>query len=128
MVETPNDPDNRDFERDQQERQDLMQRDVLLVATAATTLLNGQSFSPLMDMDAILMRPFVAGTFFQSPVVYLYLTSLFVSATTLVLAGIPAALYERAAGVKDSTSMSLGIWFVAALILTIPTFTAMFAR
>ena len=120
--------EKREFERDQQERQDVMQRDVLLVATAATSLLNGQAFSPLMDMTAILMRPFVAGTFLQSPIVYLYLTSLFVSATTLVLAGVPAALYERLSGQKDSSPTSLGIWLAATLVLTIPTFTVMFVR
>ncbi len=105
-----------------------MQRDVLLIATTATTLLNGQAFSPFMDMAAILMRPFVAGTFLQTPIVYLYLTSLFVSATTLVLAGVPAALYERWAGQKNSSPMSLGIWLAAALVLTLPTFMAMANR
>lgn len=117
-----------EFERDQQERQDTMQTDVLLVATAATSLLNGQAFSPFLDMAAILMRPFIAGTFLQSPIVYLYLTSLFVSATTLVIAGIPAAIYERVNGQSTSTPLSLGIWLAATLVLTIPTFMAMGGR
>lgn len=110
---------------DDQERQDIMQRDVLLVATAACSLLNGQSFSPLLTMGAILMKPFVAGTLLASPIVFLYLTSLFVSILTLLLAGIPAALYERWKGQTDSSPMSLGIWFAATVLLTLPTFMSM---
>lgn len=112
-------------EIDDKERQDIMQRDVLLVATAACSLLNGQSFSPLLTMGAILLKPFVAGTFLASPVVFLYLTSLFVSIITLLLAGIPAALYERYKGSHESTPMSLGIWFGATFLLTLPTFLSM---
>ncbi|MDZ4841100.1 MAG: hypothetical protein SH859_03005 [Hyphomicrobium aestuarii] len=112
-------------EIDDQERQDIMQRDVLLVATAACSLLNGQSFSPLLTMGAILLKPFVAGTLLASPIVFLYLTSLFVSIITLLLAGIPAALYERYKGNQNSTPMSLGIWFFATVFLTLPTFLNM---
>jgi ribose/xylose/arabinose/galactoside ABC-type transport system permease subunit len=110
---------------DGDQRQDSMQRDVLLIATAAASLLNGQSFSPLLTMGAILLKPFVAGTLLASPIVFLYLSSLFVSLLTLLIAGIPAALYERMQGHTDSTPTSLGIWFAATLVLTLPTFMSM---
>ena len=40
---------------------------------------------------------------------------------TLLIAGIPAALYERIRGLKTSTPVSLGIWLVAAVLLSLPT-------
>jgi len=39
------------------------------------------------------------------------------SAMTLVLAGVPAALYERAKGLKESTPVSIGIWLAGTLML-----------
>lgn len=102
------------------ERERTMQRDVLLVATAGASLLNGQSFSPWLDSALILLRPFVA-QLITSPLLLLYLTSIFVSLMTLLVAGIPAALYERIRGHKESTPVSIGIWLVATLLLTVPT-------
>ena len=43
-----------------------------------------------------------------------------VSTATIILAGIPAALYERFAGAKDSTPVSLWIWLAGTAILTLP--------
>jgi ABC-type transport system involved in multi-copper enzyme maturation permease subunit len=101
------------------ERERTMQRDVLLVATAAVSLVNGQSFSPLFDPVLILIRPFVA-QLITSPLLLLYLTSLFISLMTLCIAGIPAAIWERVRGHKESTPVSIGIWLVATILLTIP--------
>ena len=102
-----------------QERQDVMQRDVLLVATAAVSLLNGLHFSPLFDPVFFLLRPFVA-SFLSSPLVLFYLTSILISLITLLIAGIPAALYERIRGYKQSTPLSIGIWFAATIVLAMP--------
>jgi hypothetical protein len=44
-----------------------------------------------------------------------------VSTATIIIAGIPAALYERFAGVKDdSTPVSLWIWLAGTALLTLP--------
>lgn len=102
------------------EREKTMQRDVLLVATAAASLLNGQSFSPLFDPVLILLRPFIA-QLITSPLLLFYLTSIFISLVTLMIAGIPAAIYERVRGHKESSPISLGIWLAATLLLTVPT-------
>lgn len=111
---------------DMYERQQTMQRDVLLVATAAASLLNGQGFSPIFDPVFFLLRPFVAGTFLATPLVFFYLTSLFISIMTLLIGGIPAALYERFRGHVTSTPVSIGIWFVTTVLLTIPAGVAYF--
>lgn len=110
------------------ERERLMKRDVLLVAIAGTSLLNGMHFSPYFDPIAILLRPFIAGTVLGTPLVALYLSSIFVSLLSLLVAGVPAALYERAKGLADSTPASLGIWLAALVLITLPTFSAMVGR
>jgi hypothetical protein len=48
-------------------------------------------------------------------------SSLMVSTATIILAGIPAALYERFIGAKDdSTEGSLFIWLAGTALLTLP--------
>ncbi|MGD9784267.1 MAG: hypothetical protein AB7E80_04200 [Hyphomicrobiaceae bacterium] len=113
---------------DQNDRQSMMQRDVTLVATAALSLLNGMHFSPWFDPVAILIRPFVAGTFLGTPLVFLYLTSIFISVMTLLIGGVPAALYERFKGDKESTPMSLYIWLAATLLLSAQALLAAASR
>lgn len=108
------------------QRQQTMQRDVLLVATAAASLVNGQGFSPVFDPVFFLLRPFVVGTFLATPLVFFYLTSLFISLMTLIIAGIPAAIYERMRGHGESTPVSIGIWFVGTVLLVIPAILAYF--
>lgn len=114
--------------QDLDDRQNIMQRDVLLVAIAGMSLLNGMHFSPYFDPTAILLRPFLAGTPLGTPLVFLYLSSMFTSLMSVLLAGVPAALYERATGLKASTPVSLGIWLGAIFLITLPTFFAMGAR
>jgi hypothetical protein len=99
-------------------REALLKRDVLLVATAGLSLLNGMHFSPLFD--PVLFFVHRLGPGFLGPILLLYLTSLIISLTTLLLAGVPAAIYERIRGLKESTPTSLGIWLAAVLLLTLP--------
>jgi hypothetical protein len=106
---------------DAHEREQMLKRDVFLVASAGLSLLNGMHFSPYFDPVAILLKPFVAGTFLATPLVFLYLVSIFISLMTLLIAGVPAALYERFAGNKESTSVSLGIWLIATCLLSLPS-------
>ena len=107
-----------------EEREQVMKRDVLLVAIAGLSLLNGMHFSPYFDPVAILLRPFIAGTLLSTPLVSLYLTSMFISLMSLLIAGIPAAIYERMRGHTQSTATSLGIWLAALLMITIPALLA----
>jgi hypothetical protein len=44
-----------------------------------------------------------------------------VSTATLILGGIPAAIYERVQGIKeDSSEVSLWIWLAGTAILALP--------
>ncbi len=101
------------------QREQSMQRDVMLVATAGASLINGQTFSPYFDPVFFLMRPFVA-PLLSSPLVLFYLTSIFISVMTLVIAGVPAAIYERARKLDESSPISIGIWLVATVLLVLP--------
>jgi hypothetical protein len=42
------------------------------------------------------------------------------STATIILGGIPAALYERFVGAADSTDASLWIWLAGTALLTLP--------
>jgi hypothetical protein len=80
---------------------------------------NGLDVSPLYDPVFFLLRPFVPPPVSYPAVLY-YVTTVFIAAMTLALAGIPAALFERWRGHRRSTRLSLGIWLAFALILSLP--------
>jgi hypothetical protein len=109
-----------------EDREGILRRDVLLVATAGLALLNGMHFSPLFDPVLFLVHRMVPSFF--GPLLLFYFTSLLISLTTLLLAGVPAAIYERARGLKESSAMSLGIWFAGCLLLTLPGLSGMFGQ
>jgi len=110
-----------------EDREDLLKRDVLLVATAGVSVINGMHFSPYFDPVFILLKPFIAGTLLSTPLVLFYITSIFISLMTLLIAGIPAALYERFRGLQESNAASLGIWLAGVLLLALPSFWSMAA-
>lgn len=111
---------------DAAERQDMMQRDVLLMVTAGLSLLAGMHFSPYFDPVFILVKPFAASFFLTSPLLLLYFTSLLISLTALLVGGVPAALYERARGLTKSTPVSLGIWAVSVGLIALPALFGLF--
>ena len=93
---------------------------VLLLATVGLSIFNAMPFSPLYDSVAYFLYLFTRGSAYSRPDVLAYMTSLFMSVLTLLLAGIPAAVYERIRGLKESTPLSLVIWLVAAALLAFP--------
>ena len=93
---------------------------LLLLATVGMAVLNAMPFSPLYDSIAYFLYLFTRSSANLPADVLAYLTSLFLGALTLLLAGIPAAIYERIRGARESTAVSLAIWLVAAALLTLP--------
>jgi hypothetical protein len=58
---------------------------------------------------------------FDSVSLTLLFSSLMVSTATIILGGIPAAIYERFKGIKDdSNTVSLWIWLAGTAFLTLP--------
>jgi hypothetical protein len=106
---------------DLDQRETLMRRDGMLIGIAGLSLLNGMHFSPLFDPGFILLRAFAPGFFVSSPLLLFYFTSLLLSATTLIIAGVPAALFERLSGRTETDVASLGVWLVATAALAAPS-------
>jgi hypothetical protein len=89
----------------------------------AIAILNG-IFSPAVALVFALWGlwyPFFLPA--SAPLVFA-LTSLIVSTLTLMIAGVPAAVYERARRRDRSDSVSFAIWLAGTLILTLPAFPA----
>jgi hypothetical protein len=118
---------------------------VPLVAVVAIAVFNGSlhslvfesvSYSPVFDSVSYYVSSFAGGSYFDSfvrgvllagPQLYQSLTSVFIALMTLLIAGIPAAIYERVRGLKASTPVSLGIWVAGAVLLTLPTIMKAFS-
>lgn len=110
------------------DREDILRRDGITIGIAGMSLLNGMHFSAYFDPVFILMKQFAPGFFISSPLLIFYFTSLFISALTLAIGGIPAAIYERGRKLETSTATSMWIWLGGIMLLTIPTLLQMTAR
>jgi len=103
--------------------QRLLQQHLFVAATVGVSILNGSDASPLFDTASFCIYSFTKGLPLFNAAMFYYLTSLAVAVLTLLLAGIPAALYERWRGFERSTPFSLAMWLFAAVLLTLPTLT-----
>lgn len=99
----------------------LIVRGVLLIAAAALALFNGSLWSPFFDTVAYVLYLTTRGMPLMTAARASDVTPLAIALMTLLLAGIPAAIYERIRGLRTSTPISIGIWLGATLLLTIPT-------
>jgi hypothetical protein len=93
---------------------------LLLAATAALAIVNGLDFSPVFDSVSFYLYSFARESPLFHGEVFYYLTSVAITLMTLLLAGIPATLYERVRGLQQSTPGSLTVWLLATALLTLP--------
>jgi hypothetical protein len=98
----------------------LLGRDAPLAATVGLALVSGLDLSPAFDPVSFYLASFGRNSPLFHPELFYYLTSLAISAMSLLLAGIPAALYERVRGLQTSSPASLAIWLVGTLLLALP--------
>ena len=98
-----------------------MQRHWYYIGIAFFGMVNGM-FNQLWLLFALIHVQILApALLFGSVPLTLLFASLMVSTATIVLGGIPAAIYERFIGAKDdSTEASLWIWLAGTAILTLP--------
>jgi hypothetical protein len=98
-----------------------MDRNLYYVAIAFFGMINGL-FNQTWLLFALIHVQILAPTLlFGSTGLTLMFSSLMVSTATIILGGIPAAIYERIVGaVDDSTEASLWIWLAGTAALTIP--------
>jgi hypothetical protein len=91
----------------------------IFIGIAMLSLFNGM-FSPFVPL-VIGISPFwlpewIEGSF----AIVLYLAVLIMAFTTMLVAGVPAAVYERMTGAQGSTERSMYIWLGATALLSLP--------
>lgn len=91
----------------------------LIVGTVGLAIGNG-IFSPWFVPLLIILRPLAPSFLLSSQVLMFYFTSLILATATLMVAGVPAAIYERIKHKSESDRASLWIWLTATFILCIP--------
>ncbi|HEV7368814.1 hypothetical protein [Arenibaculum sp.] len=97
-----------------------MDRNHLFVALVLVCIANGV-FSPALIVATHLWPVWFPAMIVQpSAELVFYLGSLIVSGGTMLVSGVPAALYERMTGREDTTPLSLTIWLAGAILLSIP--------
>ncbi len=117
------------FGPDMENRADVMRRDAFIVGILGFGAANGMHFSPYYLPGLLLLEPFVKVTFFTtSGILTSYFTSLVISTLTVMISGVPAAIYERVMGLKESNATSFGIWFGGMALITLPTVMSMASR
>jgi hypothetical protein len=97
-----------------------MPREIYYIGIAFFGMINGL-FNQLPLFFALIYVQSLAGPlFFGSVALTLMFASLMVSTGTIILAGIPAALYERMTGQSESNEVSLWIWLAGTALLALP--------
>lgn len=96
----------------------------IFMAVAVVSLVNGM-FSPAV-VYVYGLHPFWVPEFFPRSVpMILFLSQTITAFGTLLISGIPAALFERAVGSRHSTPASLYVWLVSAVLLTLPALSVL---
>lgn len=98
-----------------------MDRKYYYIGIAFFGMVNGL-FNQLWLLFALIHVQVLAPTLlFGNVSLTLLFSSLMVSTATIIVGGIPAALYERVRGVRgDSSESSLWVWLAGTAILTVP--------
>ena len=97
-----------------------MNRNFYFIGIAFFGMING-IFNQLWLIFALLYVQTIAGPLlFGNLSLTLMFASLMVSTATVILGGIPAAIYERVTGASESSTVSLWIWLAATAILALP--------
>ncbi|MEK7686966.1 MAG: hypothetical protein AAB398_01070 [Pseudomonadota bacterium] len=98
-----------------------MDRNLLVFTVVGISILNGL-FSPLIAIAMPIAAVLMPEVFPRSVGWVLFFSSLLVSSATLLVAGIPAALYERLVAGARGSNAAIVIWLVGAGLLALPAF------
>ncbi len=98
----------------------MNERNFYYIGIAFFSMING-IFNPAFFFVFQISVYLMAEPLFGSTAAIAYFASLMLSTATVILGGIPAAIYERFIGAKDnSTIASLWIWLACTALLTLP--------
>lgn len=98
-----------------------MERNFYFIGIAFFGMING-IFNQIALLFALIhVQVLAPALLFGSTGLTLMFSSLMVSTATIIIAGIPAALYERFSGTKDDSNIvSLWVWLAGTALLTLP--------
>lgn len=96
-----------------------MDRNFLVFAVVGISILNGL-FSPYIAIAMPIAAVLLPEVFPRSVGWVLFFSSLLVSSATLLVSGVPAALYERL--IDRSGNVATVIWLAGAFLLALPAF------
>jgi hypothetical protein len=98
-----------------------MERNFYFVGIAFFGMINGIFNQVALLFALIHVQVLAPSLLFGSTALTLYFSSLMVATATVIIAGIPAAIYEKFAGVEDDSNVvSLWIWLAGTAVLTLP--------
>lgn len=94
-----------------------------VIGIMALAMLNG-IFSPFAVFTArIIILALAPALPVAGATLVAFFASLLAATATLVIAGVPAALFERATGRTESDPASYAIWLVTTAVLAFPALT-----
>ena len=97
-----------------------LKRTLPLALIVALAVVHGAILSPLYDFVSYFVSAFSRRTMFYHPQVLETFPSVVIALFTLLLGGIPAAIYERVRGLQQSSPASMLIWLVTTILITAP--------
>jgi hypothetical protein len=98
-----------------------MDRTFYFIGIAFFATINGLFNQAWLLLALIHVQILAPALLFGSVPLTLLFSSLMVSTATVILGGVPAAIYERVTGAKDDSSeASLWIWLAGTAVLTLP--------
>lgn len=98
-----------------------MDRQGVFVLVVAVSVANG-IMSPLIAIVFALSPIWMPELLPHTPGVLAYLSSIILATATLLVSGVPAALFERLAGSDPDDNMPMYIWLGGAITFSIPAF------
>jgi hypothetical protein len=97
-----------------------MDRNFYYLGIAFFGMVNGLFNQALVPFAYLFAKVLAPALLFDSEPLTLLFASLMASTATIIVGGIPAAIYERLIGAKDdSTDASLWIWLAGTALLTL---------
>jgi hypothetical protein len=93
-----------------------------IVVILAAAILNG-IFSPFFFVTArVIITALAPALLITGPRLVTFFASLLAATATIILAGVPAALFERATGRRETDGISYAIWAVTTVAISFPAF------
>jgi hypothetical protein len=98
-----------------------MERNYYYIGIAFFGMINGMYNQVALLFALIHVQILAPSLLFGSTGLTLMFSSLMVSTATIIIAGVPAAIYEKFVGLKDDSNVvSLWIWLAGTALLTLP--------